>query len=76
MNIPLLSAFYFGSVEHYRLLVQHATVIIDIGEHYVRQSYRTRTGIVGPTGRQDLSVQVMHDHGRKIHRRDLRWSHA
>ena len=74
--IPLLSSFYFGSVEHYRLLARYKRVIVDIGEHYVRQSYRTRTGIVGPNGRQDLSVQVMHDHGRKIHMRDMRLSHA
>ena len=47
MAVPLLSAFYFGSVEHYRLLARHPKVIIDTGEHYVRQSYRTRTSIVG-----------------------------
>ena len=47
MKIPLLSGFYFGSVEHYRLLAQHPRVIMDTGEHHVRQSYRTRTAIVG-----------------------------
>ncbi len=35
---PVLSAFYFGSVEHYRLLAQRPKVIIDLGEHYERQS--------------------------------------
>ena len=55
---PLLSAFYFGSVEHYQLLAQHERVIIDIGEHYERQSYRTRTSIVGPNGEQDLVVPI------------------
>ncbi len=74
--VPLLSSFYFGSVEHYRLLAGCPKVIIDIGEHYVRQSYRTRTGIVGPNGAQPLSVQVMHDHGRKIRMSDVRLSHA
>lgn len=73
---PLLSSFYFGSVEHYRLLAQHPKVIIDLGEHYERQSYRTRTGIVGPNGRQDLSVQVVHDHGNKMRMRDVRLSYA
>lgn len=63
---PLLPAFYFGSVEHYRLLAAREKVVIDIGEHYERQSYRTRTGIVGPNGRLDLVVPVEHDHGRKM----------
>lgn len=64
--IPLLSAFYFGSVEHYRLLARHDRVIIDIGEHYERQSYRTRTGIIGPNGRQDLVVQIARRSGEKM----------
>jgi hypothetical protein len=69
---PLLSAFYFGSVEHYRLLAQHPTAIIDAGEHYVRQSYRTRTSIVGPNGVQQLSVQVEHNHGHKMPMHEVR----
>lgn len=74
--VPLLSAFYFGSAEHYRLLARHPRVLIDAGEHYVRQSHRTRTRIVGPNGPQDLSVQVVHDHGRKMPMREVRLSHA
>jgi hypothetical protein len=66
MNTPLLSAFYFGSVDHYRLLAKHSKVIIDVGEHYLRQSYRTRTRIVGPNGVQDLNVQIARDHGQKM----------
>ena len=73
---PVLSAFFFGSVEHYRLFAQHPKVIIDIGEHYERQSYRTRTAIIGPNGKQDLSIQVIHDHGRKMRMRDVRLSFA
>lgn len=63
---PLLSSFYFGSVEHYRLLARHAKVIIDIGEHYERQSHRTRTSIVGPNGKQDLAVQIARRSGEKM----------
>lgn len=66
MRTPILPAFYFGSVEHYRLLARHPKVIIDAGEHYVRQSYRTRTRIVGPNGMQDLNVQIVRDHGHKM----------
>ncbi|MFZ1688128.1 MAG: WbqC family protein [Flavobacteriales bacterium] len=61
-----MSAFYFGSVEHYRLLAQHKRVVIDIGEHYERQSYRTRTGIIGPNGRQDLLVHIDRRSGEKM----------
>ncbi len=73
---PLLSAFYFGSVEHYRLLARHAVITIDIGEHYERQSYRTRTHIVGPNGQQDLNVQITRDHGNKMPMRDVGLSYV
>ena len=76
MNPPLLSSFYFGSVEHYRLLANAQRIHIDTGEHYVRQSYRTRTGIVGPNGAQDLSVQVVHGHGRKMPMHEVKLSRA
>jgi hypothetical protein len=66
MSTPILSAFYFGSVEHYRLLSNHPKVIVDIGEHYERQSYRTRTRIVGPNGVQDLTVQIARRSGEKM----------
>jgi hypothetical protein len=71
MSTPILPAFYFGSVEHYRLLAKHPQVIIDVGEHYERQSYRTRTRIVGPNGVQDLNVQIARDHGHKMPMRSV-----
>ncbi len=73
---PLLSAFYFGSVEHYRLLAQHERVIIDIGEHYERQSYRTRTSIVGPNSKQDLVVQIARRSGEKMPMKSVGLSYA
>ena len=76
MGEPLLTACYFGSVEHYRLLAQCTKVRIDTGEHYVRQSYRTRTRILGPNGPQDLVVPVIHDHGHKMPMHEVRLSYA
>ena len=73
---PLLPACYFGPVELYALLARHAVATIDTGEHYVRQSHRTRTRIAGPNGVQDLSVQIVHDHGRKMPMNTVRLSRA
>lgn len=72
----LLPSFYFGSVEHYRMLAKHQQVLIDTGEHYVRQSYRTRTTVIGPNGVQDLSAQIIHGHGAKLPMREVRLSRA
>lgn len=74
--LPVLPAFYFGSVEHYLLLARHAKVIIDVGEHYERQSYRTRTSIVGPNGIQHLNVRITRDHGHKMPMRTVGLTYA
>lgn len=74
--VPVLSAFYFGSVEHYRVLARHPKVIIDTGEHYERQSYRTRTRIVGPNGVQDMNVQVARRSGEKMPMRSVGLSYG
>lgn len=74
--IPLLSACYFGSVEHYGTLAMHEKAWVDIGEHYVRQSYRTRTRIAGANGPQELSVQIVHGAGNKVPMREVRLSYA
>lgn len=62
----LLPAFYFGSVDHYALIARSDAVVIDIGEHYERQSYRTRTSIMGANGRQDLLVNIERRSGEKM----------
>ncbi len=64
--LPIVPAMYFGPVEVYRLFAKHSKVIVDLGEHYERQSYRTRTTIVGPNGAQDLVVQIARRSGEKM----------
>lgn len=73
---PLFSAFYFGTVDHYRLIAGSKRILIDVGEHYERQSYRNRTGIIGPNGRQDLLVSIDRRSGEKMPMRTVGLSYA
>lgn len=63
---PLFSTFYWGSVEHYAVMARSNRIVIDLGEHYERQSYRTRTALTGPNGRQDLQVHIARRSGEKM----------
>ena len=76
LTVPILPAFYFGSVEHYRLLARCEKAIIDTGEHYERQSYRNRTTIIGPNGTNDLVVQIARRSGKKMPVRSVGLSYA
>ena len=74
--IPVLSAFYFGTIDHYRVLAKHPKVIIDLGEHYERQSYRNRTTVIGPNGTNDLVVPIARRSGEKMPMREVGLSYA
>jgi hypothetical protein len=76
MAEALLSAFYFGTVEHYAVLAGSTRAVIDTGEHYERQGYRTRTGIIGPNGKQDLIVTIDRRSGGKMPMRTVGLSYA
>lgn len=64
--VPLLSAFYFGTAEHYAVLAQAGSGVIETGGHYQRQSYRNRTTIMGPNGRQELIVPIVRRSGERM----------
>ncbi len=75
-GIPLFPALYFGSVEHYALLARAGRCLVDIGEHYERQSYRTRTTIAGANGLQALQVHIARRSGEKMPMRTVGLSYA
>ena len=74
--IPIISAMYFGPVELYRVLARHPKAIVDVGEHYERQSYRTRTHIIGPNGVQQLVVPIERRSGEKMPMHSVGLSYA
>lgn len=73
---PLFSAFYFGTVEHYALIARRGRAVVDIGEHYERQSHRTRTVILGANGPQALDVHITRRSGERMPMRTVGLSYA
>ena len=62
MNTLIIPACYFGPVELYRVIAHADRVIVDLGEHYVKQSYRTQTHIAAANGAERLSVRIQRTH--------------
>lgn len=54
----ILSSAYLPPVEYMSYLFRCKKIIIDIGEHYVKQTYRNRCTIMTANGKQDLTVPV------------------
>jgi len=56
---------YFGNIEFFATFLHAKQPIIDLGEHYVKQSYRTRTYILGANRILPLSVPIAKMRGTK-----------
>jgi len=55
----LLSSHYFPSIAYFELLVKYENILIDFGEHFVKQSYRNRCIIYTSNGSLPLSIPVI-----------------
>jgi len=55
---PILSSVYLGNIDYYTILNQHDAVVIDIYEHFQKQSYRNRSVIHGANGALNLIIPL------------------
>jgi hypothetical protein len=63
--IPVFPTTYFGSIDYFKALAKHDKVIIEVKEHYPKQTYRNRCDIVGANGILSLSIPTERPNGSK-----------
>jgi hypothetical protein len=73
INLPIA---YFGNLEYFWYFVKHDKVTIDLGETYVKQSYRNRSEIYGANGKLNISIPVVRPHGAKSKTNQIVFSKA
>lgn len=54
----ILSSHYLPCIEWFHALFAHEEAVIDVHEHFVKQSYRNRTSILSANGKLSLTVPV------------------
>ena len=54
----VLSTAYFPNIQYFTKIISNEIVFIEYHEHFMRQSYRTRSCIYGANGLQSLNVPV------------------
>ncbi len=59
-EIGLFSSYYLAPIEFYYYLTQYLSIIVDVNENFVKQSYRSRKYIMGPNGVQSLTIPLIH----------------
>lgn len=63
---------YFAPIAYYRFYVNSGQPVVEAREHFVKQTIRTRCELLGPNGKQLLSVPVERVNGNKTAVEDLR----
>lgn len=71
----ILPLTYFGSIGYFQQLLQ-PNAVIDIHEHYVKQTERSRCEILSANGRIPLSLPVSKPNGSKTAMKDMLISYA
>ena len=63
---------YFPSLAYVRALAQDPAPLIEIHEHFVKQSIRTRCEIITANGILQLNVPIIHESGHKLAVKDCK----
>jgi hypothetical protein len=68
----LLSSAYFGPIQYYSKFLVHQQRIIEVHDHYTKQTYRNRCIIYGANGLLSLSIPVLKGPAHKSLFKDIR----
>lgn len=68
----ILPTAYFGNIQYFSKFLSPSGVVIDVFEHYRKQTYRNRCDIMGVHGVLSLTVPVVKVHYEKVPVKELR----
>lgn len=71
----ILSTTYLGPISWYARMIQAEHVLIDLYEHYSKQTYRNRCRITTANGIQNLTIPVVKVNGNHTHVKDIEISY-
>ena len=74
MNIAYLSSAYLAPVEYYTKLLAYDKVFVEQYDHYIKQTYRNRCTIAGPSGRKTRHIEVSDERYPHLRPRQLETS--
>lgn len=67
MQEVLLAPFYWSCISWFRIFSSAEKPVLDVHEHYQKQTWRNRCRIIGPNGVQDLVIPVHFKNHMPLH---------
>jgi hypothetical protein len=71
----ILFSSYLPPIQYFSKLLSYDKVYIDLHEHFVKQSYRSRCNILTANGVHTLAVPVVHGKGEHVKMKEIRISY-
>ena len=68
-------AFYFGPIDYFADIVKSETIDLEVCENFQKQTYRSRTNILGANGKLSLTIPLVHDGNRRMKDIKLSYDH-
>ncbi len=62
----LIEPHYLGSIEYFTLLLSADSLILEVNDHFVKQTFRNRCYVIAPNGKKPLIVPVSYDNRTKM----------
>ena len=75
LNNPLLPTAYLAPICYYAILLQDTNCMIELNEHFIKQSIRNRCDIYGANGKLRLSIPKQRKGSSKIIIKNLKISY-
>jgi WbqC-like protein family len=69
--MTVVATTYFPTCAYVKTLCKNEEVVMDLGEHYVKQTLRNRCSILTSLGVQNLSIPVIRPNGNKSITKDI-----
>lgn len=70
-KMQIFPTAYFAPIAYYKAFANADNPVVEVKEHFVKQTIRTRCEVLGPNGKQLLSVPVERINGNKTAIEDL-----
>lgn len=65
-NKNVFASNYLAPIEYYFYLIKSGESILDLGENYVKQTYRNRCQVLSPNGIQNLTIPLVKARQRRV----------
>ena len=74
MATAIFSSAFLGPIEYYTQLIKHPNALLEIHEHFPKQTYRNRTNIYGANGKLTLTIPLQ-SKGERTPLKDIKISY-